>query len=225
MTLTLHLDGARAGAATRGDRAGTRPAQTLGGTRRSAPAGVVSLAEARTRRRIVRAARELYAVADYSSVDFTAVAQAAGVRPAAVSRRFATRMELTLAALESPPALDPAARAGLAGAATVERFLTFWETGVNAGILANVLRAAMRDGRVRREVEGMLSAAFFLPLVQGLGTTDAGPRARLVCAALIGLAVTRYVLREEPLCSADHGTIAVWMGPSIDCYLHGSLGA
>jgi hypothetical protein len=42
---------------------------------------------------------------------------------------------------------------------------------------------------------------------------------------LCGLAVSRYLLREEPLASADHETIADWMGPSIDGALHGALGA
>lgn len=224
MTLTFELHTPSAGAAAAPCPARTRAARCPD----RAPqrrAEVLSLAEVRTGRRIVSAARELFATADFAAVDFTAVAQVAGVRPAEVGRRFATRMELTLAALQAPPALAPALRAGLGGVATVERFLTYWETGANAGILLNALCAAMNDCRVRREVEDVLSAVLFLPLAQGLGTTDAGPRARLVCAALIGLAVTRYVLREEPLCSADHGTVAAWMGPSIDCYLRGALGA
>jgi len=225
MTLTLDPIRTAAAAAAEAGPGGARQASTVILPRPGAPAPVYPLAEARTRRRIVRAARELLAVADYAAVDFTAVAQVAGVRPADVSRRFATRTELTLAALQAPPALGPVARVRLAGVETVERFLEFWETGENAGILTNVLRAAMSDGRVRREVEDVLSTVLFLPLAAGLGTTDAGPRARLVSAALVGLAVTRYVLREEPLCSADHETIAVWMGPSIDCYLCGALGA
>ncbi len=221
MTLTREREARRTGLAA---AAAPRPAAS---PRRRPPVGraqVGSLEDARTRRRIVRAARDLLSVADYAAVDFTAVAQAAGVRPAEVSRWFASRMELTMAALHLPA--EPAAgRGSVAGAETISRFLTFWETGDNAAILANVLRAAAHDGRVRREVEDVLSSVLFLPLAAGLGTVDAGPRARLVSAALIGLAVTRYVLREEPLCSADHETVAAWMGPSIDCYLCGRLGA
>lgn len=223
MTLTrdVGLDAPQAGAADPG------AAWATGALRRqqARPAAVVLLSEARTGRRIVRAARELFAVADYGAVDFAAVAQVAGVRPQDVSRRFASRMELALAALELPPATTPARRGRLGGVQTVLRFLSFWEMGDNAAILANALRAAMRDCRCRREVEEVLGEVLFVPLATGLGTTDAGPRARLVTSALVGLAVTRYILCEEPIASADHGTLAAWMGPSIDCYLLGALGA
>ena len=189
------------------------------------PASVTLLAEARTGRRIIAAARELLASADYGAVDVLAVAQAAGVRPEEVGRRFPTRMALTVAALDLPPAVSPAQRGRLGGRRTVARFLEFWELGSNACILTSILRAGMRDARTCREVEEVLAGVLFVPLARGLGTTDAGPRARLVTSALIGLAVTRYVLREEPIASADHGTLADWMGPSLDCYLCGALGA
>jgi AcrR family transcriptional regulator len=223
MTLTLEADrtGPQAGAADPGAAWATGAL----GRQQGRPAAVVLLSEARTGRRIVRAARELLAVADYAAVDFGAVAQVAGVRPEDVSRRFASRRELTLAALELPPSIPAARRGRLGGVQTVLRFLSFWEMGDNTAILANALRAAMRDCRCRREVEEVLGGVLFVPLATGLGTTDAGPRARLVTSALVGLAVTRYILREEPIASADHGTLAAWMGPSIDCYLQGALGA
>jgi hypothetical protein len=223
--MTLTLDGETDVTTGAQDPGATWATGTLKRHSQARPATVVLLSEARTGRRIVSAARELLAVADYASVDFTAVAQAGGVRPEDVSRRFASRMELTLAALELPPALPAARRSRLSGAETVLRFLRFWETGANAGILTNVLRAGMHDGRSRREVEDVLGEVLFVPLATGLGTTDAGPRARLVSSALVGLAVTRFILCEEPLASADHCTLAAWMGPSIDCYLRGALGA
>ena len=177
------------------------------------------------RRASVGAARELLAVADYSAVDFAAVAQAAGLRAADVRRHFGSRMELTLSALRLPPALSGARRARLSGSQTVARFLAFWEAGDNAPIMLGVLRAATRDRRVVREVEGLITAKLLEPLAGGLGTPDACPRVRLVTSALMGLAVSRYVLCEEPLASADHATVAAWMGPAIDCYLHHALGA
>jgi AcrR family transcriptional regulator len=186
---------------------------------------VVSLTQARRRRDICDAARELLAVADYAAVDFDAVAQAAGVRPADVRRHFGSRIELTMAALTLPPPLTGALRARLTGAQTVARFLAFWEDGANTAILLNVFRATLHDRRVVREVQACMERVLVRPLVGGLATPDAAPRARLVTSALVGLAVTRYVLREEPLASADHATVAAWMGPAIDCYLRDRLGA
>lgn len=235
MTLALDLDKSPSGRGTgrpegqtarrtTARRQAAHPPTAPGRAARGA-ASVTLLAEARTGRRIVAAARELLASCEYAAVDFHAVAQAAGVRPEEVGRRFPTRMALTLAALELPPAAPSAFRGRPGGSQTVERFLSFWELGANADILTGVLRAAMRDARTCREVEDVLGDVLFAPLASGLGTTDAGPRARLVSSALIGLAVTRYILREEPIASADHETIAAWMGPSLDCYLLGALGA
>ncbi len=41
----------------------------------------------------------------------------------------------------------------------------------------------------------------------------------LVASQLLGLAWTRYVLRLEPLASADVETLAAWVGPTIDRYI------
>ena len=105
----------------------------------------------------------------YNRVGRSYASQATGVRPEDVSHRFASRMELTLAALELPPALPAARHSRLSGVETVLRFLRLWETGANAGILTNVLRAGMRDGRSRREVEDVLAEVLFVSLATGLG--------------------------------------------------------
>jgi AcrR family transcriptional regulator len=226
MTPTLELEAAPAPAhlAQRDpEPLGLTPAGPEAGEHREAR--VVSLADARERRVVVGAARRLLAVADYAAVDFDAVAQAAGLHPRRVRRHFGSRMELTRATLRLPAGISGRQRARLSGAQTVTRFLEFWEDHDNAPILCAVLRAAMRDARVAREVEDVMDQALLLPMSAGLGTPDACPRVRLVTSALVGLAVTRYVLGEEPLASADHATVAAWMGPSIDCYLRGALGA
>jgi len=33
--------------------------------------------------------------------------------------------------------------------------------------------------------------------------------------------MARYVLRVEPLASADHDTLAAWIAPTLQCYLTG----
>ncbi len=48
-------------------------------------------------------------------------------------------------------------------------------------------------------------------------------RATLVGSQLIGLGMVRYVLRLEPLASADHATIVAAMAPTLQRYLTGPL--
>lgn len=230
------VPGSRGGLAAAREAAPRRPApgaapqssRALASDQPAAPgsrgARVYSLTAARQRRAIVGAARELLAVADYRDVDFEAVAQAAHVSPADVRRAFPTRMALTVAAMKLPPVAVGADLVRLGGAGVVRRFLSFCERGENAAILLNVLRAAVRDPRVVRDVEDYVSGSLLGPLAGVLGTPDACPRVRLLVSALLGLSVSRYLLREEPLASADHDTVAAWMGPSLDCYLRGRLG-
>jgi tetracycline repressor-like protein len=45
-------------------------------------------------------------------------------------------------------------------------------------------------------------------------------RQALIGSQLIGLAFQRYIMRAEPVASADIGQLAEWVGPAIDRYLH-----
>ena len=53
------------------------------------------------------------------------------------------------------------------------------------------------------------------------GAADGDLRATLVGSALIGVAFERYILKLEPIASADPETIAAWVGPAIQRYLTG----
>lgn len=48
-------------------------------------------------------------------------------------------------------------------------------------------------------------------------------RATLVGSQLVGLAVSRYVLRLEPLASTPADELARHLGPTLDRYLTGAL--
>jgi len=182
--------------------------------------------EDRRRQAVIAALRATLVERGYHATTYDVVARRAGVRPADIGRLSGSKSELVLEALGLPRLLRGAGRlARLGGAEIVAEYLRFWETDDNAEILLGVLDAALSDRRVVRDVEGFLTRALIRPLAVALGMSDACPRVRLLISCLSGLAVSRYVLREEPLASADHETIAAWVGPAIDGYLHGELGA
>jgi hypothetical protein len=112
---------------------------------------------------------------------------------------------------------------GLPGAEIVARYLAFWEQGDNSAILRQLLRGAVSDRRLAAALERHVMGTVIRPFAEEDQSTDAHPRARLAFAALLGLAVSRYVLRQEPLASADHDTLTAWMGPSLDHFLRGRL--
>ena len=78
--------------------------------------------------------------------------------------------------------------------------------------LARAVRRA--DPRLRRQILGRIAGR--------LGRPDAELRASLCGAQLIGTALERYVLRVEPIASADPAIIAAWLGPTLQRYLTGS---
>ena len=174
---------------------------------------------------VAAAARRLLMTRDYVRVTHRGVAEEAGVTPDAVRALYPAKADLVLAALDLPGALTAAAVTRLSGREIVLRYLEFWERPGNAAILRRILAAAAGDDRVVRGIEAYLTGALLRPLSWGLRTPDACPRVRLLISTLAGLALSRYVLREEPLASGDHETLAGWMGPVIDGLLHGELAA
>ena len=82
----------------------------------------------------------------------------------------------------------------------------------------------MRDPGLAARMEAHAIRTLLRPFAEEVRTTDAYPRARLAVSQLLGLAVSRYLLPQEPLASADIETIAAWAGPSLDYCLRGELG-
>jgi len=152
-----------------------------------------------------------------------------GGRREAGGRRRGHRLggaEAALADLHAVEGVRAATAPGLLGhgAEIVAGFLRFCETGDNARIVKRLLRASADDPRQAALVDAYVVQSLVKPYVDHVRLTDAWPRARLAFSQLIGLAVSRYILREEPIASADHATLAAWAGPVIDYFLRSELG-
>jgi AcrR family transcriptional regulator len=190
------------------------------------PRGFAPDHELRVRHAVVSAVGEALATRGYHATTYDYIAALAGCRPADVRRAFPSKKGLILEALRLPEALGSVPELlRLPGEELVTRYLEFWETADNAVILGCVFRAAVSDERVAAALERYLADALVGPLAAGLETTDAYPRVRLLISYLVGLTMSRYILAEEPLASADRETVAAWAGPSVDGFLHRRLGA
>ena len=55
-----------------------------------------------------------------------------------------------------------------------------------------------------------------------VGRSDAVVRAGLLATQVLGLALTRYVLRLPPVAAMDRDTIVAWLGPTLQRYLAGA---
>ena len=70
-----------------------------------------------------------------------------------------------------------------------------------------------------------LTREVFARIAARLGSDDAELRAALAASQMMGLAVARYVVRMEPLASADPDLVVALVGPTIQRYLTGPLPA
>jgi AcrR family transcriptional regulator len=192
---------------------------------RAAAGRAAMLADEWVRRAAAASVAAVLQADGYDSVSFQSVARRAGLNGDDVRRVFPSKAEMVLKALR-PASEQPAGRSAFtsSGEIIVARFLRFWQADDNALILRSLLCASLRDPRLAARMEAHIVGTLIRPFAEDVGATDAYPRARLAFSQLLGLAVSRYLLPQEPLASADIETIAAWAGPSLDYCLRGELG-
>jgi AcrR family transcriptional regulator len=178
-----------------------------------------------TRAEILTAARALFAESGYTATTLRAVAMDAHVDPALILHHFGSKEALFRSAMHV--SIDPAAIAALIGdgdrAALGERlcryFLGLWEDGATREPLLAMLRSALTHDGAADSLRGFLTEALVGRVAMVLDVPDAALRATLVGSQLIGLAIVRYLLRIEPLASADAATVVHWVAPTLQRYL------
>ena len=180
-----------------------------------------------TRAEILEAARAEFAAHGYDGTSLRAVARAADVDPALVHRFFGGKPGLFGAAMDLPA--DPGAlvRAMLQdgtdglGERIVRTFLGVWDSPEAQERLVALLRAGASSAASAELLRGFVTEAVLAPLAEATGRPDGRLRASLAGSQLVGLAMARYVVRIEPLASADVDTIAPLLGATLQRYLTG----
>ncbi len=207
------MSGGRRNAAADGRRGGRRPG------------------DSGTRDAILVAARADFAERGYDHATIRAIAAQAGVDPALVIHYFGSKDALFEAALELPVApglILERARAGCAdeiGAALTRTFLEAWEPPETRNQLLAMLRSAATNERAMGMIRDLLVREVFGPVTRALGVPDARLRATLVGSQFIGLAIMRYIGGLEPLASASIDELVAAIGPTVQRYLTGDIGA
>ena len=187
--------------------------------------------EAGTRERIADAARRLFAERGFDRTSVRAVAAEAGVDPALVHHYFGTKQRLFVEAVDFPidavRAIDTLAVDDVdhVGERLVRFALQLWDDPVVLPRLLGVLRSAVTDPQAAALLARLFTRQGPIQLLHSLGADQPDLRAELVGTQLVGLAVARHVLQVEPLASADHETIVAAVGPTMQRYLTGDLGA
>ncbi|GAA1438587.1 TetR/AcrR family transcriptional regulator [Leifsonia poae] len=183
---------------------------------------------ASARAAILKAAAEEFAERGYEAASLRAIARRAGVDSALVHHYFDDKADLFTASLEAPLRPDRALEVILAGphdeiGVSIVRFLLEQLENPKAQArMVAILRTALSSGPGSRMLREFLTREVFLRLATAAGgDDDARLRANLAAAQLVGVMITRFVLKLEPIATAPAEDLARRVGPVIQWHLFG----
>ena len=186
---------------------------------------------AQTRQAILDSAASAFAANGFEKTSMRMVAGSAGVDPALVHHYFGTKDQLFLATLDVP--VDPSdivpqvvtGERDQVGERLVRTFLSVWDSPRGAAMVS-IVRSAVAHPWIAKLLREFMFTRVVLRIFAEVGLDDDPDRdlrATLVASQMIGLAMTRHVLRFEPLASTPAADIVTAMGPTIQRYMLGDI--
>ncbi|MFF0855546.1 TetR family transcriptional regulator [Streptomyces sp. NPDC003280] len=179
-----------------------------------------------TRDRILAAAREEFSERGYEKTSVRGIAKAAGVDSALVHHYFGTKEQIFEAsvAVAFAPALEvPDAIADVPPAEVGERLTRFllgvWENPTTRTPLLAILRSAVNNETAAAVFRRLVASQLLRRVAAQVDLPDAELRAELAAAQLVGAAMMRYVIKLEPLASADLEQIVARVAPVVQRHL------
>lgn len=172
-----------------------------------------------TRTAILDAARERFAADGYERATIRAIAKDANIDPSMVMRYYGNKEGLFAAAVAVDlklPDLGTVPRSDV-GRALVAHFLDMWEENE---VLTALLRVGVTNQAGAERMRGIFRDQL-LPVAQQVcpDPEQVPTRAALCATQVLGLALTRYVLRFPPTTALVRQEIIAWLAPTIQRYL------
>ncbi|MBW5483789.1 TetR/AcrR family transcriptional regulator [Streptomyces bambusae] len=181
-----------------------------------------------TRAAILRAARERFAAHGYELTTIRAVAADASIDPSMVMRYFGSKQGLfdaALAAAQDAPEVDlylpdlTAVPADQLAETLVRHFVQRWEGDPVDDALLVLLRSAVTNEQAATRMREIFVTQVFPALAAVLGPERAAGVAGLIASQLLGLALTRYLLRLPPVTALDRAALIAAYAPAVAAVL------
>ena len=177
-----------------------------------------------TRQAILDAARSAFAARGYEQTTIRAVATAAGIDASMVMRYYGSKAGLFAAAATADLQVPDlrAVPAERRGEVLVRYLVERWEDSSRDDELILLLRTAVTSEAVAAQLQDVLTRLLAEPIAalgDRLGDGRAAERSGLAAAQLLGLALCRYILRQEPLASLPADEVVAAVAPSVQRYL------
>lgn len=180
------------------------------------------------RERIVTSARAEFAARGFDKASIRGIARAAHVDPALVHHYFGSKEQVFEAAVENAfaPALSaPDAVAAVELEQAGERMVRFvfglWENPATREPLLAIVRSAVNNETAARIFRGLVARNLVSRVAEAIPGPDPQQRVELAVAQLVGTALLRYVIKIEPLASADPEALIARLSPVVQHHLTG----
>jgi AcrR family transcriptional regulator len=180
-----------------------------------------------TRAALLVAAREVFAEQGYQGATVRGIAARAGVDAAMVNHWFGGKQGLFAAILDLP--VDPSSLIGAVVEGGVDRiaermvrtFVTLWDT--HEGRFAALMLSVANHELAARSLADFFSGTVFRAVTEAAGTDRPALRSGLCATQMVGLGIVRYVLKLEPIASADIEELVTLVAPNLQHYLTADL--
>ncbi|MFI6941124.1 TetR family transcriptional regulator [Streptomyces sp. NPDC050418] len=177
------------------------------------------------RDRILAAAREQFSERGYDKASIRGIAKAAGVDSALVHHYFGTKDEVFAAAIEVTfePAQGVVDTVGEgmdgAGERLARFFFSVWENPATRTPLLAIIRSAVTHEAAAKILRAFVMRRLIERVEADLDVPNPRFRAELAASHMVGIAMVRYVVKVEPLASADPEEIIELVAPTLQRYL------
>ncbi|WP_189054205.1 TetR/AcrR family transcriptional regulator [Longimycelium tulufanense] len=182
-----------------------------------------------TRTALLEAARAEFIAQGYDGATVRVIARRAGVDPAMVNHWFGGKQGLFAASvIQLPITPDEIVRRLLdgppetVGERMVRNFLAVWDA-TGGGQFTALVRSVTSMDLAAQALRDIFVQTVFGRVVAAVAPDQHELRATLCASQIIGLGMARYVVRLEPLASADVDTLVRTMAPNLQRYMSGEL--
>ncbi len=182
-----------------------------------------------TKAALLAAAREAFVERGYEGATVRSIAARAGVDAAMVNHWFGGKEGLFAKAVLQLP-IDPNILVERLldgpideiGERIVRNFLAVWDA-TGGGHFAALMRSVTAHDRVAEVLREFFVQTLLSRVVARVGTDQPDLRATLAASQIFGMGMVRYVVRFEPLASADVETMVKAVAPNLQRYLTGDI--
>jgi AcrR family transcriptional regulator len=166
----------------------------------------------RTEARILEAASRIFVTAGYERATIRAVASAAGVDAGLVMHYFGSKQELFRRVIDAAPIPEVS---GAPEQATEQILATLADRLANEPVASLAILRSMLTNPEAADVISEGLARYQAQITRAIPADDASLRAALISAIILGVTVSRHLIKSDELASADPAQVISLLRPGL----------